>query len=67
MYDILFLREAAPLGDVSAASGVCDSDSCPRRLPSYVAVAVALFIVCLDHCLFRLDCDVYFCWRNKIF
>jgi hypothetical protein len=54
-------------GDVSAAVGVCDSALCPRRLPSYVVADGASFIVCLDFCLSRLVCDVYFYCGNKHF
>jgi hypothetical protein len=63
----LLLLEAAPLGDFSAAAGVCDSASCPRRLPSYVGVDGASFIVCLVYCLSHLVCDVYLYCGIKIF
>jgi hypothetical protein len=65
--DILFLLEAAPFGDVSAAAGVCDFASCPRRLQSYVVAVGASFIVCLDYYLSRLICDMYFDCGNKYF
>ena len=58
---------SAPLGDVSGEVGVCDSASCPRRLPSYVVAVGASFTVCLDYCLSRLVCDVCFYCGNKCF
>ena len=48
-------------------AGVCDSASCPRRLPSYVVVDGASSIVCLVYCLSLLVCDVYFYCGNKDF
>jgi hypothetical protein len=41
--------------------------TCPRRLPSYVVVDGASFIVCLVYCLSHLVCDVYFYCGNKDF
>jgi selenocysteine lyase/cysteine desulfurase len=49
---------------------MCDSASCPRRLPYVVADVVAdgaSFIVCFVYCLSRLVCDVYFYSGNKHF